>query len=220
MDHDCLRSFVCRFSCCTLQALMLASLFLTPASAVESDSSSDSSEVEVGEEVVVEQPPSQVYVVSPDIDISDFLDDPAAYEVYSVEGVPSPVIAAAGDDFPFYGSCWIRGAAEGLGEVTLFFPINRQDGYVGLDAAGRIFNVSDSSWSGVMYDSSGTSYQVSFGSFALPRYRISSGSSWDYETLYLTPSESNLVLPDGPGATYSLSDLLPWVIALLLGGVL
>lgn len=198
---------------------MLASFLLIPASAVN-EASSSSVLVDEGEAAADELIPSQVYVVSSDIDISDFLNAPSSYEVYSVEGTPSPVITAVGDDFPFYGSCWMRGVADGLGDVTLFFPISRQKGYVGLDASGHVFNVSDSSWSGVMYDSSGTSYQVSFGSFALPRYRLYSGSSWDYETLYFTSSESNLVLPDGPGSTYSLSDLLPWVIALLLGGVL
>lgn len=220
MDHYFLCSSWRRFSCCAVQALIVCFLFLVPAAAVDPDSSAEIVEDPAGGGVVVEQPPVQVYVVSPDVDVSEFLDDPSSYEVYSVEGAPSPVIAAVGDDFPFYGSCWMIGTAAGLGDVTLFFPINRQDGYVGLDDSGHIFNVSDSSWSGVMYDSSGTSYQVSFGSFALPRYRLYSGSSWDYETLYFTASESNLVLPDSPSPTYSVSDLLPWVLLIMLGGVL
>lgn len=222
MDYHSLCSSWRRFSCCFIQALIFSFLFLLPVSAVEPDSSAEVLEEDVvwEESVIVETPPAQVYVVSPDVDISEFLDDPSSYEVYSVEGTPSPVIAAAGDNFPFYGSCWMIGTADGLGEVTLFFPINRQDGYIGQDDSGHIFNVSDSSWSGVMYDSSGTSYQVSFGSFALPRYRLYSGSSWDYETLYFTASESNLVLPDSPSPTYSVSDLLPWVLLVMLGGVL
>lgn len=71
-----------------------------------------------------------------------------------------------------------------------------------------------------MYDSSGESYTVNFQSFNLPRYRIPDGSSWEYQTLYLTPSSSSMVLPDGVSPTYSISELLPWVSVLLIGGIL
>ena len=132
----------------------------------------------------------------------------------------APALASAGDGFPFYGSSWVKGTASGLGEVSLYFPINRKDGYLGLDSSGRLFNVSDASFSGVLYDSSGDSYYVSFGSFATPRYRLYSGSSYQYYDLYLVPSESNLVLPDSPSPTYTVSDLLPFLGLLFLGGVL
>lgn len=132
----------------------------------------------------------------------------------------APALASAGDGFPFYGSAWVKGTASGLGEVSLYFPINRKDGYLGLDSSGRLFNVSDVSFTGVLYDSSGDSYYVSFGSFATPRYRLYSGSSYQYYDLYLVPSESNLVLPDSPSPTYTVSDLLPFLGLLFLGGVL
>lgn len=119
-----------RISCCAVQALIVLSLVMVPALAVEGDSSEvDSSGVE--EEVLSPDPgPSTVYVVSPDVDISGFLEaGPDAYEVFSVEPDSAPVPFAAGDDFPFYSSCWVKGTADGLGQVSLFFPINRQSGY-------------------------------------------------------------------------------------------
>ena len=142
------------------------------------------------------------------------------YELSEPVVVSAHALASAGDGFPFYGSSWVKGTASGLGEVALFFPINRKDGYLGLDSSGRLFNVSDASFTGVLYDSSGASYYVSFGSFATPRYRLYSGSSYQYYDLYLVPSESNLVLPDSPSPTYSVSDLLPFIGLLFLGGVL
>ena len=91
------------------------------------------------------------------------------YELSEPVVFSAPALASAGDGFPFYGSSWVKGTASGLGEVALFFPINRKDGYLGLDSSGRLFNVSDASFTGVLYDSSGASYYVSFGSFATPR---------------------------------------------------
>lgn len=193
MDNRGLYSFRRHLSCCALQALILLSLVL-PSFAVEGEEASNSF---YGFDSVN---PVPVYIVPDDLSL-----DVSAY--------------AAGDDFPFYGSAWVEGTASGFGTVQLFFPINRKE-FVGLDSSGRIFNVSDNTWSGVMYDSSGESYTVNFQSFNLPRYRVSNGSSWDYETLYLTPSSSNLVLPDGVSPTYSVSELLPWVSVLLIGGIL
>lgn len=124
------------------------------------------------------------------------------------------------DSFPFYGSCWVKGSTPDLGSVTLFFPTNYKTGYIGLDNSGRLFNVSNNSWSGVLYvNSSGVSYTVNFGSFGLPTYRRYSGSSYSNITLYLTPQDGNIVFPDGPGPVYSLADLLPYLSILLLGGV-
>ena len=50
----------------------------------------------------------------------------------------APALASAGDGFPFYGSAWVKGTASGLGKVSLYFPINRKDGYLGLDSSGRL----------------------------------------------------------------------------------
>lgn len=145
-------------------------------------------------------------VQEPEVEMEAFLDISA----YSL----------ADGDFPFYGSCWVRGSTPDLGEITLFFPTNYKDGYIGLDSSGRLFNVSNNSWSGVLYvNSSGVSYTVNFGSFGLPTYRRYSGSSYTNVTLYLTPQDGNIVFPDGPSPVYSLADLLPYLSILLLGGV-
>lgn len=132
--------------------------------------------------------------------------------------VPEP-FALSPDGFPFYGSCWVQGTVPSLGSVSLFFPSNYKEGYIGVDSAGRLFNVSNTTWTGVMYVNSSTSYTVNFPAFALPTYRVYSGSTWTTPTLYLTPTESNLIFPDGPSPTYSISDLLPYLVILLLGGI-
>lgn len=212
------------FSCCAVQALIFLSLFV-PCFADEVDSSSGAAP---GDSVVDDSGSSfteitnttEVYILPDDIDISQFVEaGPDAYDVYEVFSDPDVIPRAAGDDFPFYGSAWAVGSASGLGsDLKLFFPINRKD-YIGVDSSGRLFNVSDTSFSGVLYDGN-SSYTVSFGGFSYPRYRESVGSSWDYETLYFVPTESNLVLVNAPASAYSLSDLLPWVCILILGGIL
>ena len=220
MDYSCLRSFQRRFSCCAVQTLMVFSLLLFPAFADEP--SADLPVEETGEEqeapVTEVINATEVYILPDDIDVSRFLEAGAdAFEVYEVLSDPK-LPQASGDDFPFYGSGWAVGSASGLGDAQLFFPINRRD-FIGVDSDGCLFNVSDQSFSGVMYVD-GSAYTVSFGSFSYPRYRYESSSSWEYEMLYFTPVESNLVLDDSPAPAYSLSDLLPWVSLLLLGGVL
>lgn len=137
--------------------------------------------------------------------------------VMSLDDVDS--LALDSDGYPFYGSSWSDGSASGFGSGLLLWPSDRRDGYIGLDPDGYIFNVSDDSWSGVFYDSSGTSYTVSFGAFAYPRIRVYSGNSSTYETLYFTPGESNVVFPDQPTGTYDINSLLPFLSVVLLGGV-
>ncbi len=154
---------------------------------------------EVSEDTFVFSGPLPVYIVEPDTVVTSDL-------------------FAGSDGFPFYGSSWAKGSASGLGSVQLFFPIDhKQD--VGLDSSGRLFNISDQSWNGVMYDGSGSAYTVYFEPFNLPEYRYRDGSSWEYQTLYFEVSESNLVLFDSPSPVYSLYDVLPWLSLLLIGGV-
>lgn len=197
---------------------------MVPAFAEEAPASSeppDSSAVvedEAGEDEVVEPEPSPVYIVSDDVDVSEFLASPETYDVYSVDTAATYALPS-GDDFPFFGSNWAIGTASGLGECKLFWPSDRGEGYIGLDASGNLYNVSATSITGVLYDGSGIAYTVSFGSFSLPRYRLASGSSYTYEDLYFVPSETSMVLPDSPSPAYSVSDLLPWVSLLLLGGI-
>lgn len=159
--------------------------------------------------------------LSPDeVDASaNGLEVPAVLEE---EEVVYPVISAyaldAGD-FPFYGSGWVTGSASGLGDVLLFFPVNYKEGYIGTDNLGRLFNVSNNTWTGVLYDAGGTSYTVNFGAFGLPYYRRYNGSNYTNVTLYLVPEDGNILFPDSPSPLYSLGDLLPYISVLLLGGV-
>lgn len=147
------------------------------------------------------------------------LEAPAALEDDDPDYPAITAYALDAGSFPFYGSCWVKGYATGLGNITLFFPINYKDGYIGTDNAGRLFNVSNNTWSGVLYDASGTSYTVNFGSFNLPTYRRYSGSSYSNVTLYLTPEDGNILFPDSPGPVYTVADVLPYLSILLLGGV-
>lgn len=169
-------------------------------------------------EVIIDDGDSTLHISAETVIVQ--LDPEVPEEVPAAEEASEPDPLALGPDgFPFYGSCWVQGHTPTLGDVTLFFPINYKDGYIGTDSAGRLFNVSNNTWSGVMYVNSGTSYSVSFGAFALPTYRVYSGSSWQTVTLYLTPAESNIVFPSGPSPTFSVSDLLPYLALLLLGGI-
>lgn len=136
-----------------------------------------------------------------------------------LEDPPDIVSYALGaDGFPFYGSCWVRGRASSLGDVLLLFPMNYRDGYIGLDSSGRIFNVSNNSWTGLLYAGS-SSYTVTFGAWGLPTYRVYNGSSYQNVTLYLAPEDTDILLPHGPSSVYRVSDLLPYAAVLLLGGV-
>lgn len=180
----------CRcFSHWFIVAVCLVSALILPSSAAESPYSVR----------VDASGPMPVYIVSQDAQVMPF----------STGGI---------DDPPFYGSAWAVGSVSGLGECTLYFPINRRE-YVGVDRDGALFNVSDQTWSGVMYDAGGQSYQVSFGSFSLPRYRDSVGSSWSYADLSFIPSDSNLVLPTELSPVYSFDGLLPY-LGVLMGGVI
>ena len=131
-----------------------------------------------------------------------------------LEDPPDIVTYALGaDGFPFYGSCWVRGRASSLGDVLLLFPMNYRDGYIGLDSSGRIFNVSNNSWTGLLYAGS-SSYTVTFGAWGLPTYRVYNGSSYQNVTLYLAPEDTDILLPHGPSSVYRVSDLLPYAAVL------
>ena len=154
-----------------------------------------------------------------DPEVEELPQEPDLEQTPVLEDVPDIMSYALGQDgFPFYGSCWIRGQASSLGSVLLLFPMNYKDGYIGLDSSGRVFNVSNNSWTGVLYAGS-SSYTVNFAAWGLPTYRVYNGSSYQNVTLYLTPEHTNLLLPDGPSPVYSISDLLPYAAVLLLGGV-
>lgn len=171
-----------------------------------------------------ETPPDGDPDLSEDLEDSDPEDEDLPLETDLeqepvLEDPPDIVTYALGaDGFPFYGSCWVRGRASSLGDVLLLFPMNYRDGYIGLDSSGRIFNVSNNSWTGLLYAGS-SSYIVTFGAWGLPTYRVYNGSSYQNVTLYLAPEDTDILLPRGPSSVYRVSDLLPYAAVLLLGGV-
>lgn len=171
-----------------------------------------------------ETPPDGDPDLSEDLEDSDPEDEDLPLETDLeqepvLEDPPDIVTYALGaDGFPFYGSCWVRGRASSLGDVLLLFPMNYRDGYIGLDSSGRIFNVSNNSWTGLLYAGS-SSYTVTFGAWGLPTYRVYNGSSYQNVTLYLAPEDTDILLPRGPSSVYRVSDLLPYAAVLLLGGV-
>lgn len=191
------RQLVCFLGACALGASLVF--------AVEGDSSADNS--------------SSDDMLLPAESSSVTLDD--IYELLAPdEDALEPLEAAPlldGSDFPFYGSAYITGTVDGA-EATYFFPSSYRQGYYGLDSAGRLYNVSASSISGILYIG-GTQYQVSSSSWTYPRYRL-----WDttqtYQTLYFYPSgDTNVQLPGQPTPLLSASEAVPYIMLVLLGGV-
>lgn len=129
----------------------------------------------------------------------------------------APVPLLDGDNFPFYGSAYISGTVNGA-QATYFFPSSYRAGYYGLDSAGRLYNVSASSITGLLYIGN-TQYQVSSSSWSYPRYRLYNSTA-SYDTLYFYPSgDTNVSLPGQPTPLISVSDALPYISLVLLGGV-
>lgn len=139
---------------------------------------------------------------------------PAPEEVEDVAVAP----LLADNQFPFYGSAYITGRV-GSSEATYFFPSSYRDGYYGLDSSGRLYNVSASSISGILYIGN-TQYQVSSSSWSYPRYRLYNSSA-AYDTLYFYPDleRTNVPLPGQPTPLISATDVIPYIALFLLGGV-
>ena len=150
--------------------------------------------------------PVPVTVVEPDI----------IYQAVSPASNPSPVdvVDSPPDNPPFYGSGYITGTTSNGSTVTLYFPINYKEGYFGTDSNGYLFNVSSNSISG--YFDSAYNNSVSVSGFSYPRYRTSS-QSYDYTTLYIRPTASNMQIATEAAPVVSVKDILPYVSILLLG---
>lgn len=118
---------------------------------------------------------------------------------------------------PYIGSGWFTGTVSGLGEVYLYVPISSR-GFWGTTADGYLCNVGGSTVSGVLFTASGTQYSFSAYSFALPRYRLVSSSSYnDWSDLRMTVSASNMQVATDFEPAVPVSDAIPFVIVGLLG---
>lgn len=149
--------------------------------------------------------PLPVTVVQPDIVYSAV--SPTS-DVAPVDIVDSPP-----DNPPFFGSGYITGTSSDGSTVTLYFPINYKEGYFGTDGNGYLFNVSSNSISG--YYEGAYNNSVSVSGFSYPRYRIS--NNYDYTTLYIRPTASNMQIATASAPSVSVTDILPYVSILLLG---
>lgn len=150
--------------------------------------------------------PLPVTVVQPDIVYSAI--SPAS-DVAPVDIVDSPP-----DNPPFFGSGYITGVTSNGSTVTLYFPINYKEGYFGTDSNGYLFNVASNSISGYFEEAYNNSVSVS--GFSYPRYRTSS-QNYDYTTLYIRPTASNMQIATATAPVVSVNDVLPYVSILLLG---
>lgn len=114
---------------------------------------------------------------------------------------------------PFYGSAFVSGSSNELGYIDIYFPISYQDGYLGTDDNGYLYNVSNTSITCYL---EGYDY-CNIPAWSYPRYREQSGSSWDYVDLHIVPESTNVQIAQEMAPVYSLSDLLPYCSILLLG---
>lgn len=150
--------------------------------------------------------PVPVTVVEPDI----------VYQAVSPASDPAivDVVDSPPDNPPFYGSGYITGITSNGSTVTLYFPINYKQGYFGTDSNGYLFNVASNSISGYFEEAYNNSVSVS--GFSYPRYRTSS-QNYDYTTLYIRPTASNMQIATQTAPVISVNDILPYVSILLLG---
>ena len=74
-----------------------------------------------------------------------------------------------------------------LGQITFVCPNNFKNGYFGFSGTGNnICNISNSTVSGYIFTSSGSSYQARFTALGTLEYRTSSGSYYEYRDVTIT----------------------------------
>ncbi len=118
---------------------------------------------------------------------------------------------------PFTGCLYITGSTRELGSITVYLPVSYQSGYLGLDSSGNLFNVSNTSISGVFYRGS-SEYTFRLSAWSTPQYRPVTGSSYNYSDLTFTSiSASNVQIADAFPSLVPVSEFLSYVPILLLG---
>lgn len=133
--------------------------------------------------------------------------------------LPSVHVVSAPKYAPYIGSGWITGTAAGLGDVYLYVPITFSDVW-GTTSDGFLCNVGANSVSGVMFTASGTKYIFSCSSFAVPRYRLSDSSGYQYSDLYLTVTGSNLHVATTFPGSFTFANSWPYIVIGLMGVIL
>ncbi len=187
----------------------------------------------VPEEVPVEEPEEEYVLIGDEVvPISELEAEMAAMEEdEEIDDWPSysvlparrraalPVIGTDAPSNPaFYGSCWVTGYDDNLGEVTIYFPLSVKENIWGLDPNGYLYNISSSSVSG--YLSGVYNNSVSASGFSYPRYRESSSSGYTYTDLHLIPSNSNMEIATAMEPAQNATQLLPYIYVGLLGVII
>lgn len=111
---------------------------------------------------------------------------------------------------PFYGAYYITGTDGGR---TFTIYTNTPDGW-GVNANGYVYRLGGSA-TGIIYAGSSPVYSTSLASYNLPRYRTSYGD--DYTNLELSPTASNILIEDSFSPVYPTSELLLFVVVVILG---
>lgn len=133
-----------------------------------------------------------------------------------------PIVAVVPDYLShaqYIGGGWIRGSAVGLGDVELYFPLS-SSGSWGLTPSNYLCNINSSSFSGIMYDSSGRQYNVSCSGFSIPRYRLSDSSGYQYDDLSVKVYDSNLSVARAFPSTWRMDNGWYYLVIAFLGVIL
>lgn len=130
--------------------------------------------------------------------------------------------AAIGTDPPvsprFTGCLYIIGRTSQLGEVEVYLPLTYQTGYLSWDGS-NLFNVTNSSVSGIMYSGS-TEYNIRWYSWSAPEYRRSDTSYQYYDLTFTEVTSSNMVIAEDFPPRYDVPSLFPYIVMALLGVVI
>lgn len=117
-------------------------------------------------------------------------------------------------DQSYAGAGYITCDTVEFGSIDIFIPISYKSGY--LSFTDNLFNVSNSSISGIFFDG-GTQYSFRISSWSTPQYRNSdSGYTW-YDLTVESIEFSNIDIADEYPPLVSESDVLVYVPIVFLG---
>lgn len=190
-----------------------------PVDSEESPLQEGESSLEEGQEEVLESPESEddLYVGATLDDIYNLLNDSSMF-------VPPDSEEDSSDSVSVYalpGSLpcpYVYADVSGLGNVRIYFPINRQYNTFAYDDSDYLINITDSTVYGYVLGS--TPYRIRFDSFGAVYYRdYDNDYSWRDTTVYPTDEGTLEILrrsiPLFPSEIY-----VQWLPVFLLGGLL
>lgn len=114
---------------------------------------------------------------------------------------------------PFYGSGYVSGLDDTLGDITLYIPVSYMDGFLGVDGNGYLMNISSSTITGYLEGTYNNTFNIP--AFSYPRYRDTNYG--DYEYIYLVPENSNMEIATDFPASMSVDEFIGYASILLLG---